>query len=141
VQPIVVKFVGGRVELDGVPLEGTVDVQAYLEIASAARALKAALSIDPEAPVAELGKQLASDDPFTRERVLALLQERGREAVEVLPAIANLLRPPLRRQVVFGVDRTAAGQRAAARAIVAVAAPEDPLVAEAKALLAEQPRK
>lgn len=104
----------------------------------------AARTVDANASLPEFEAWLAFSCPFMRERALVALAPRGEKARPLLVKVGEMLRaahPPHRvRQQNTVVDRTPFVQRAAARAIVAIAVPGDPLVTEAKALLAEPER-
>jgi hypothetical protein len=81
-----------------------------------------------------------------RERALRLLTERGADARAALPALAKVMTEPQPAYVVetwtedggirFGsVDSNATLHPLAAAAVLAIAAPDDPLAAEAKEVL------
>lgn len=113
--------------------------------------LEAALTVDPRATLGELATWLGDRSAHVRQCALVVVEGRGAAARPLLPRLGAMQREqvsPVREWQFVGngartldVDYTASVQRAAARAIVAVAPPQDPLVAEAKALLAEQPPK
>jgi hypothetical protein len=104
------------------------------------------MAIDPAATVPELAVALDNVQVAIRERALELLRERGARAREALPAITAVLDQVQQKEyVAMRIDegRASSGardvtervHRAAAQAILAIAAPDDPLVARAQAVL------
>lgn len=135
----------------GRPIPGVFDFDRLCVITFASLQLRAALEVDPGAPLAELRDHLDGSDVFVRERALQLLSTRG-PAPDILPKVARMMdeqqpvadevrRSKIRATLVRGVDRTPFVRRAAAMAVLALASPEDELVTRARRVLAEPPPK
>jgi hypothetical protein len=130
--------VGGRITSD------------RLNEVSAAYQCLWATSCDPACGVDELGETLADVSVLRRRVALVIARERGAAVRALLPVLADMLHAPQPRQHL--PQWTAGGigpalqislddeiHRLAAEAILAVAAPDDPLVAEARGVLADAP--
>ncbi len=141
IAPVSCSCDGGEVALDDHVLPGMCDMVTFGEILNASEELNAAIRVDPEASSAELQAFFADPDYHVVLRALALARERGSAAKDMLPLIAGLVRGPARRRLVPGPDPWQAVRSAAARAIVAIADPADPVRQEAETFLANLPGK
>jgi hypothetical protein len=138
-----------EVTVFGKRLRGPIDAALLNALSRAQRALAQHQIVDPTATVAELGAFLAAPRVETREAALVLIAARGEPARPLLPALAAMLRAgqPASQEVVWhergarvqAFDRTVPVQRLAARAILAIAPPDDPRRAAAQAVLAAEP--
>lgn len=136
------------VTIAGHPIAGEIDLDFVNAYMAASMRYQSALKVDPDAPLAELGKKLGSPTVALREFALRAIRRRGADARDLLPALGEMLDAdqPKERRMVF-ITATAGGpevfdhtdtiQRLAAEAILAIAQSEDPLNAAAKARLAK----
>ena len=137
----------GSLELFGHRIQGDIDVDFLNAMGVAGGRFYAAMSVDPGSSLATLEGLLASPLVSTRECTLAVLRERGSSARSLLPALAGMLTAEHPRRFLNEwtdaqtagskqVDCTAEVQRRAAETSLRIAAPDDPHVAAARAVLA-----
>ena len=137
----------GQLELHGRRVQGKIDAEFLTAFFAAQMEFHAVMTVDPSCSLDELGKLLDSPAVTTREAALAVARERGAECRSLLPALATMLTADQPKghfvrwneggSVTTGdVDRSADVQNLAARAIVAIAPPDDPLVIAARDVLA-----
>jgi hypothetical protein len=137
----------GRLEILGRRVPGTPDVDFLNAFNEACALMAGAMSVDPGCTVPELRERLASKSVLTREAALEVVRLRGAGARRLLPDLVGMLEdtPPelyLTRWLGRGVtrdtrNRTEIVRGKAARAILAVATPDDPAAIRARELLAE----
>jgi hypothetical protein len=137
----------GDLSVFGRRVRGNADGAFLTAFFAASAQLHAAMAVDPSSSLTELDALLGSPNVATREAALAVVRERGAECTALLPTLDSMLTATApkgnvvqwRDEGVVGhlkVDRSAAVQYLAAQAIVAVALPDDPLVAAARDVLA-----
>jgi hypothetical protein len=137
----------GKFEVVGRRVPGKADGALLTEVYAAQMQFHAAMSVDPSSSPTELAVLLDSHAVEVREASLAVVRERGAECRTLLPTLEKMLMadPPKveylhwRDSGAFRprqVDRSAFVQHLAAQAIVAVAAPDDPVVNAAREVLA-----
>jgi hypothetical protein len=110
----------------------------------ASQVFYAVMDVDPGSTLSELRGHLGSKSVVTREAALAVLRHRGAQARSLLLAIGGVLEEPQPDREVVGwmggshmEGRNDVVHRLAAEAILAIAAPDDPLVAKAREVLAQ----
>jgi hypothetical protein len=147
VVPANVMFSGrGEIHIAG-HLIGTFRTDAHNELWQALVELNAAAAVEPDLPDV-LASLLAHLDVLRREAALRIVAVRGPALRPLLPRLAEMLDvsyPGHQRMLWFDGGKVTARteshdvlvHRLAAQAILAVAAPDDPLVAKARAVLAE----
>jgi len=131
-------FSARRLALFGRELRGSVDTDFYSAFLSAADDLAAALAVDTHAALDELEGYLESESVLVRERALMVLPARGAAARPLLGELGAMLtaeQPKARTPNRLPVDHDAIVHRLAAEAILAIAAPDNPLVERAHAVL------
>lgn len=124
------------IKWDERPLQGEVTSAGYGGAAAGFVLLNAAFAMDPSWPADRLAGRLSAAQPDTRLLVLQVLQQRGAAALPALDAVAEAMdatgikgsRLLLEDDgiTVESVDRTKEVQRAAARALLAIAPADDP---------------
>ena len=141
-----------RLNLFGHRIPGNVDAKFLTSLRAAQAQFRATMAVDPTCSLDELGTLLDSRVVATREAALAVVRERGPECRPLLPVIANMLTEQQPRGTLVqwqdaqpgafrNVDRSATVQHLAAKAIVAIAASDDPLIAAARDVLARSEPK
>jgi hypothetical protein len=142
----------GGVTLGGVALSGSPDPDAMNRFYAVITRFSARLRVLPGAGGAELAELLRDDSVEVREFALDAIAARGPACRSLLPAIGAMLtrEQPRMTQLQWGlargvatkeVDRTDHVQRLAARAMLAVAEPGDPLLQQAHEVLARPETK
>lgn len=140
----------GSLEVMGRGLRGAPGVDVLNAFVAAAAELIVALDIDPTCSWSELARLLEHRDVLHRERALELLAARDADARPLLPVLAGMLdakHPP--RHVHTWVDARSARSELrdcsprvhwlVARAILAIASRDDPLVPRAEEIVAAGP--
>lgn len=136
------------ITIAGHAIQGEITLELLNAYMAASMRYHTALKVDPDAPLAELGKKLDSPSVAVREFALLAIRRRGAEARSLLPVLGAMLdaEQPKERRMVFqnatsarpeAFDHTDTIQRLAAEAILAIAPSDDPRNAAAKARLAK----
>jgi hypothetical protein len=142
-------FVGGAsIWLYGRVIGGEVGLDFLNELTPALMAFEQALTVDPRSTLPELQALLAHPRVQMRETALVVLRARGSAARSVLPVLAAMLEqkqptePVAHWRTTDAItieqrDRNDAVHGLVAQAILAIAAPADPLVGVARETLAK----
>jgi hypothetical protein len=135
----------GSLTFFGKPIEGTIDAALLTEVNAVEQRFWVAMELDPLCEVADLERSLIERSPLLRERALRIATGRPADARPLLPAFAAMLdaeQPPWQLVTWEGngvtvrqESHTALIHRLAAEAILAIAAPDDPLVERARGAL------
>jgi len=138
--------------IDGQTVPGNTDGETMTQVDRAAGRFWSAMSMDPTWPLAKLVGLLEDRDVRLRKRALELLGQRHDTARAVLPQIAAAMRAehPQVASIFWQDDgsmrtgresSTLEVQALAAEAILAIAAPDDRLVAEARRVLPQAEKR
>lgn len=129
-------------------IHGAIDLDLLRELDLAQAECTLAMSIAVDLPTARLAALLDAPNVLRRERALEIVRARGAECRVLVPDVARLLDATgLAAQVLERtddgghrmrrLDRTPHVQRLAARALLAIAATDDPVLRRAREILAQ----